>query len=91
MDRQRTQRFKELRADKRLSNVSDKRLYENYMDDLDDENAAREHVLSTNKKLAKELEVTKTDYDNAMRKMYDSVKDKTLNKIKLNKKGKRRL
>ena len=88
MDREQTKRFKELRADKRLSKVSDRHLYDYYMDDLYDENKAREHVLSTNKKLSSEVESTKKEYDKVMRQMYDSVKDKTLDKIKLNRKEK---
>lgn len=88
MSGQQSQRFKELRVDKRLSNVSDRHLYDYYMDDLYDEDKAREHVLATNKRLASEYKKAQSEYDIAMRQMYDSVKDKTLDKIKTNKKEK---
>lgn len=88
MDKQQRQRFKELRADKRLAKVSDRHLRDYYMDDLYDEDKARERVLNTNKKLASEVEKTRSEFDDAMRKMYNSVKDTTLDKIKINKKEK---
>lgn len=62
MERRRTKRFKELRADKRLSKVSDKHLYDYYMDDLYDETKAREHVMNSNKKLANEVTKTRAEY-----------------------------
>lgn len=91
MERQRTKRFKELRTDKRLSKVSDRHLYDYYMDDLYDENEAREHVMNSNKKLADEVTNTRAEYKKAIKNMYDSVKDSTLDKIKVNKKTKDKL
>lgn len=88
INKQQRQKFKELRADKRLSNVSDRHLYDYYMDGAYDIDKAKDHVLSSNKKLASEVYRSKQEYDNALRKMYDSVKDTTLDKIKVDKKQK---
>lgn len=88
INKQQRQKFKELRADKRLANVSDRHLYDYYMDDVYDIDKAKDHVLSSNKKLASEVYRSKQEYDNALRKMYDSVKDTTLDKIKVGKKQK---
>lgn len=89
MSREQENRFKELRADKRLKGVSDRRLRDYYMDDdLYDTDKATEYVLSKNKQLASEVNKSKAEYDAAMRQLYNSVKDKTLDKMRTNKKEK---
>lgn len=89
MNKQQKQRFKELRNDKNLSDVDDDDLWDYFVEDeLFDDNKTREKILNANKKLASEVNKADSEYATALRQMYDSVRDKTLDKIKVNKKEK---
>lgn len=85
INRAQSKRLKELKSDKNFAGISDEDLVDYYMDDVYDEAKAKEHVRKTNKKLAKEYDQATMEYEQNLRKMYDSVKDEKLNKIKVDK------